>query len=138
VGELHFIEGIMTAEVYLNILKGPLKRSIRKLFRDEDFIFQHDNDPKHTAEVIQDYLDDLPFEVLWWPAQSPDLNPIENLWSILDNLCRERKPSNKRELFEMLQSGWNDISTKILHNLCDSMPQRIAEVIERGGYHADY
>jgi hypothetical protein len=42
-----------------------------------------DNDPKHTAKMIKNYLDEQDFSVMSWPAQSPDLNPIENCWSYL-------------------------------------------------------
>jgi hypothetical protein len=56
--------------------------------------------------------------------QSPYLNPIENLWSILDRKAKERKPQNDEELFEAIKHEWYNIDKKILKNLVDSMHDR--------------
>ncbi len=99
VGALHRIVGIMKKEMYQNILETEFQRSAQMLFPDGNYLFQQDNDPKHTAGVMQNYIRQSGIR----PAQSPDLNPIENLWAILDLKLQSRKPNTEAELFEQLQ-----------------------------------
>ena len=79
VGDIHRIHGIMDQQVYRQILIHHMRPSAERLFPDGDFIFQQDNDPKYTARSVKEYLGHTGWSVLEWPAQSPDLNPIENL-----------------------------------------------------------
>jgi transposase len=111
VGYLHRIEGIMDKKIYQNILKDQMLPSAKVLFPDGNYIFQQDNDPKHTSELCKDHLARKRVVQMTWRAQSPDLNPIENLWSILDCKTRDRKKQSEDELFELLQTAWHRIPT---------------------------
>ena len=71
-----------------------------ELYQDSDWIFKQDNDPKHTSRVTKAFIAEASINLLPWPSQSPDLNPIENLWSILDVKLKGRRCNNKTELFE--------------------------------------
>uniref|UniRef100_A0AAZ3RX87 Tc1-like transposase DDE domain-containing protein n=1 Tax=Oncorhynchus tshawytscha TaxID=74940 RepID=A0AAZ3RX87_ONCTS len=73
---------------------------------------QHDNDTCHTACSMCDFLQDRNVSVLPWPAKSPDLNPIEHLWDLLDRRVRARAitPRNVRELAGALVEEWGNIS----------------------------
>ena len=95
---------------------------LRKLNEDKNvtFIFQHDNDPKHTSKVAQNQLRNANIVFLDWPSQSPDLNPKEHLWNIvknkLDNL--PQRPSSLDNLFdnlfEIAKQEWQNLSVESL------------------------
>ena len=82
----------MDSKMYKQILIHQLIPSANELFKDKSWVFQQDNDPKHTANNVKNYLKNKKLVVLSWPAQNPDLNPIENLWSILDHGIKTRAP----------------------------------------------
>ena len=100
--------------------------------------FQQDNDPKHTANNVKNYLKNKKLVVLSWSAQSPDLNPIENLWNILDHGIKTRTPKNEEELFQILQNQWKNISGELLQSLVESMPRRCKAVIKSRGFTTKY
>lgn len=138
VGNLQFIESTMDKYDYLNILKRNLKQSAENLRLGDEFYFMHDNDPKHTAEVNKLWLLYNVPKQLHTPPQSPDLNPIEHLWDLLERRIRQYDITSKDMLKNVLQEEWNKISVEETSKLVSSMPKRLKEVIKRKGYPTSY
>lgn len=141
VGYLCRIEGIMDQHLYKTILEEDLMGTMDYYQMDpQDIIFQHDNDPKHKAKSVQNWLSEQEFAVLSWPAQSPDLNPIEHLWADVKRKLNKfnSPPKGINELWERITDVWNNISTQTCQNLIESMPRRIADVIKAKGKWTKY
>ena len=138
VGNLTFIDGIMDKWVYLNVLKENVVQSAEKLGLQGSYYFQHDNDPKHTAEIVKLWiLYNIPKQ-LHTPPQSPDLNPIEHIWDLLEHRIRQHHITTKEMLKEVLQLEWTKISREETRKLVQSMPKRLSEVLQRKGYPTSY
>jgi hypothetical protein len=102
--------------------------------------FQQDNDFKHTSRKATKWFEDNDIQVLSWPAQSPDLNPIEHLWEHLKRQLRkyDNPPRGAHELWDRLVDEWNEIAPEVCQNLIESMPRRIEAVIKANGDHTKY
>lgn len=137
VGKLVFIDGIMDKFAYCRILADNLRCSA-ELLGLEDFIFQQDNDPKHTSKLLKDFFTQNNINLLPWPAQSPDLNPIEHVWAHMKKEVAKYNPKNKQELKERLQQVWDAIDPEFLQRLVSSMCNRTKAVIEAKGMHTRY
>ena len=100
---------------------------------------QHDNATSHTAHSVRNFLQDRNVSVLPWPAKSPDLNPIEHVWDLLDRRVRARAipRRNIQELASALVAEW-DISQQELANLVQSMRRRCTAALNAAGGHTTY
>lgn len=137
VGNLAIIEGTLTGEGYVNILKDNLFQSVEKLGLGA-FIYQQDNDPKHTSRVAKNFFNENQIELLPWPPQSPDLNPIEHLWDHLDRNIPDSERKSKISFIAAIKRVWDNTPQETLTKLIQSMPNRLAAVIKANGFNTPY
>ena len=140
VGDTVQIDGIMNAEKYRHVLIHHAIPSGKGL-SGNGFIFQHDDDPKHTANAVKSYLErktaDKILTVMDWPPQSPALNIIEAVWDHLDRE-RKKKPKSKEELWEVLKEAWCNIPKDYFRKCEDSLPKTVEGVLSAKEGHTKY
>ena len=127
----------VNTQIYKNIVQDQVVPIIQTLSFDWATIMQ-DNAPCHEAKVVLSYLSEQDFEIMDWPPQSPDLNPIENLWKTLVVKLMERNPTNTEDLWVKLQEEWSQISIEGCQELIRSCSRRCAAVIESKGSFTKY
>ena len=137
VGPLFKVDGIMDKFSYKNILENQMLPYARGNLR-RGWIYQQDNDPKHTSGLVKEWFRQKRINVLDWPSQSPDLNPIEHLWDVLGRQVGAKKHSSATDLFEDLQREWSAIPKATIEHLIESMPRRCAAVIASKGFATKY
>ncbi|KAG1388229.1 hypothetical protein G6F60_013795 [Rhizopus arrhizus] len=141
VGYLSNIKGSVNSDFYIGILEDELMKTIDWYeLQNEDIVFQQDNASTHTAKKISKWLENNNITVLRWPPHSPDLNPIENLWSILKQrlLQYEKQPDGMLELWSRVENVWESITQNECQKLIESMPKRIKAVYNAKGGHTKY
>ena len=135
-GRIDFCNGRMNAAKYITTLERKLLPSAEDMFGEDnrDWTFQQDNAPCHTARVVKTWFQQNDVTVMEWPAQSPDLNPIENLWQQIKVIVCKQKPTTERRLKECIITAWHHvIKEERLHTLVNSMKRRCQAVIKAKG-----
>lgn len=132
-GELQIIDGTMNSAKYIKILEDCLQLSVQKLRLGQDWVFQQDNDPKHTARATRAWFQDNNINVMKWPSQSPDMNPIENIWKILKKRIRDRQPKDLCELKRFAIEEWTEIPVKTCQAHVANYRKRLSALIASKG-----
>ena len=125
--DIHIFTGIMDSTYYQSILKNYLVPFIQTVY-PESHRFMQDNDPKHVSRSTIQFMNDE--NINYWPTppESPDLNPIENLWAGLKRYIRKtKKPRNKQQLIEGIKESWRDhvtpeLCNKYINHLMNVLP----------------
>jgi transposase len=137
--------GIMDGALYRKILNENLFDNANSIM-GRHWVFQQDNDPKHTAKDTKKLLLDHCPRQLDWPSNSPDLNPIENLWHILkrrverkvNELVVKKKSITINIFQDIIRKEWEGIEPEIFINLIESMQSRLEQIINGNGNKINY
>lgn len=137
---MQIIEGKINGAMYMEILEKNLLPSTRTVRMRRGWVFQQDNDPKHTAKVTRNWFQRKRIKVLGWPSQSPDLglNPIENLWKELKIRIHQWAPRNLQDLKTVCVEEWAKITPDHCDRLVSSYRKRLEAVIANKGFSTEY
>ena len=139
--KLYFYDGALNAEKYRTLVLQKALKEIKELLPDSSYTFQQDGAPCHTANVTQAFLSSQPFSFLPkadWPGNSPDLNPIENLWAKLQTAVNEREPKDVSALKRAINKEWSKMDNSFVARYIMSMPRRRDAVRNSNGMHTKY
>ena len=139
VSDLCFLKSSVNAAVYQDIQFTKeyfMVPAADQLFGDNEFIFQQDLAPPHSAKSTQAWsctCENCHVHVLDWPANSPHLNPIKNLWGIVKKKLHKHQPNTCEQLKDAIKTCWNEVTPHECQQLIHSMPRRIEAVIKARG-----
>ncbi|CAM4753444.1 unnamed protein product [Rotaria magnacalcarata] len=137
---LVFFNGRLYSDKYIEILENNLPNVFEKFSSEQSkkFLYQQDNARPHTSAKTSKYFKKKHIKLIPWPTRSPDLNIIENIWSIVDQKLLKYSISNMAQLEEALKTVWAEISKDVTRKLFQSMPTRLRQVINNKGYACCY
>ncbi|KAL6463867.1 hypothetical protein MHYP_G00282580 [Metynnis hypsauchen] len=129
-GNLHICEGTINAERYIQVLEQHMLPSKKYLLQGRLCLFQQDNAKPHSARVTTAWLHSKRVRILDWPACSPDLSPIENVWRIMKHKIQQRRPRTVEQLKLYIKQEWERIPPTKLQQLVSSVPRRLLSVVK--------
>ncbi|CAL1285354.1 unnamed protein product [Larinioides sclopetarius] len=132
-GPVVMVEQTMNATGYLNIIADQLHPYMTSVFPAGNGMFQQDNAPCHKVKVVLEWFQehDAEFQLMSWPPNSPDINPIEHIWDVMGQQLRVQRPPirNISDLRDRCLNIWYNLSPAIYPGLLASMPRRVEAVL---------
>ena len=127
----------MNSERYIKTIEGTFLHNAQEM-RGKDWVLQQDNASAHISKQSQKFFEDEGIKVLDWPANSPDLNPIENLWPVLKHRVYERNPASISDLRMHIEEEITNIDNNYVASFASTMSKRVLMAIENEGDVVDY
>ena len=128
----------MNGSMYREIIGKNLQKSATSLGYGRNFMLQHDNDLKHTTKRTNEWFENNGISTLNWPSQSPDLNPIENLWNTLKVKVHKRNIKNIKQLEELCKKKWGNLTLDQCGKLVANYRNRLEAVKQNKGNATKY
>lgn len=101
-------------------------------------VMQHDNARAHKSAIVETFLKNQNVSLIEWPAQSPDLNPMESIWAAMMRKLQGNIFTSKALCWNAVQQAWNDLTKEEIKAIVQSMPRRLSAVKKSHGYHTPY
>ena len=115
---IYFMKGKIDADLYIDLMNEFIECDLKPAFPDFEATFMQDGAPCHTANKTRMFLASTGLHVLeWWPANSPDLNPIENGWSMMEEWIDRNRPDarkNMNEFKEAIVDVWWTLDQEVI------------------------
>lgn len=139
-GVLHLFTDNLNAQKMNMIYQRCLLKSAQRWFGSDNssWVLQEDNDPKHRSRLCTEWKRQNGITTLDWPSQSPDANPIENVWAAMKAKLREKRVFNLKQLSRHLREIWRSLPETMAENLVESMPRRCQAILDNKGDWTSY
>lgn len=128
---LEVVSGTLNAESYMDILRGFFKDVA--YLDDKQWRFQQDGAPAHRAVKVKALLEENDLLIHEHPPNSPDLNPIENLWAYMKDQVEAKEPSSEQELVDAIFEVWDEIPLQVIKNIIDHLRPYLQTVVDCNG-----
>lgn len=137
------VEGSLNAARYQEIVLNDIEQlgqryAGRFATRRSNWTLMQDNAPAHSARSTRQFLANRNINILDWPGNSPDLNPIENVWGYVQARIPQVPFRRANDLWEAINESWADVPLCYVRTLIESLPERIAAVIKSKGHPTQY
>ena len=124
------VKGRLTSDAYIKLLNNNLIPQANELYKDKNWLFQQDNAPAHTGKKVVEWFKDKKINLIKHPAISPDMNPIESIWTKVKTFVEKKHPKNKKELLKYLNLGWSHITRDEIRRTIGHFKKIICKAVE--------